>query len=217
MGIQKNAVVKANRFSTNGILQDMEIKYFEGAEWAKIFEHNNHGGTVLFTSIAEALHSETIDKYSRLYLLDSLENVNGKYEFLLQYPDDEYYNEKYNRWIQKNNPCNEYVTTTSTGEAFAEGYEAVHIDWTARYWGGLTRQQPLTSTSINPTYLSGSVGHSNWYYAIGCSSSWSGGIPAENYANTGRAQLWIRIDNLPEETKCQIAKFCIVANDFYEI
>ena len=213
MGIEKNSVVKANRFSTNGILEDMEIKTFEGAEWAKVFEHNNHGGTILFSDVNEALHSETVDKYSRLYLLDSLENINGKYEFLLQYPDDA--PALYNRWIQKNNPCNEYVTTTSTGADFAEGYETVHIDWTSHFWGGMTRQNQ-SETSIGNCYLSGSVGHTNWFFAIGAHNKHGAGIPSYD-STANRVQLWVRIDNLPEETKCQIAKFCIVANDFYEV
>lgn len=214
MGIQKNAVVKANRFSTNGILQDMEIKYFEGAEWAKIFEHNNQAGTIRFTTLAECLHSETVDKYSRFYLLDYFKNINNKYEFLLQYPDS--FTDKYNRWIQNNNPCNEYVERTSSGDGKAEGYTAIHIDWSGSYWGGLTRRNS-SETAINNCYLCGSVGHSNWWFAIAATQFYQGGIPGPGVVVTGRTQVWVRIDDLPEETKCQIAKFCIVANDFYEI
>lgn len=215
MAIKKNGVITANIFSTNGLLEDMEQKYFEGAQWAKVFEHNNHAGTVLFTSITEVRHSETTDKYSRLYLLDSLTDKNGKYEFLLQYPDD--IANQYNRWKQTNNPLNEFVTTTSAGDGKAAGYEAVHIDWNTNYWGGLTRQNSDAS-SIASTYLSGSVGHTNWFFAIGCASAWSGGIPGPNVAITGRAQLWVRIDNLVDETKAQITKQgCFAANNFYEI
>ena len=61
--IQKNGTITANIFSTNGLLENMEQKYFAGAQWAKIFEHNNHAGTVLFSSLVECLHSETKDKY----------------------------------------------------------------------------------------------------------------------------------------------------------
>ena len=119
MSVMKNSIVKANRFSTNGILEDMEIKYFEEAVWAKVFEHNTESGTVLFSTVDEVLNTQTTDKYSRLYLLDSLENTDGKYEFLLEYPDDKL--NQYNRWIQNNNPCNEYVTPTTAGDGTAEG------------------------------------------------------------------------------------------------
>ena len=80
--ITKTGVIKAKKFSTNGILEDMEQKYFEGAQWAKVFEHNNKAGTVLFTSLTEIKHSETSNKYSRLYLLDSITGKNNNYEFL---------------------------------------------------------------------------------------------------------------------------------------
>lgn len=213
MGIQKNAVVKSLQFSVQGLVEDMEIKTFEGATWAKVFEHNNHGGTVLFSTVNEALKSHTADKFSYLYLLDYFKNVNNKYEFLLQYPDDA--PTQYNRWIQKNNPCNEYVTTTSTGEAFAEGYEAVHIDWTSHFWGGMTRQNQ-SETVIGNCYLSGSVGHTNWFFAIGAHNKHVAGIPSYD-STANRVQFWVRIDNLPEETKCQIMKYCVIANDFYEI
>ena len=213
-GIQKNTVVKSNRFSTNGILEDMETKYFEGAEWAKIFEHNNHAGTVLFSSVSEALHSETPDKYSRLYLLDSFKNVNNKYEFLLQYPDN--FTDKYNRWIQNLNPCNEYITPTSSGTP-ADGYTAVHVDWTGNHWGGLTRQNSSTTEITSYCYLSGSTGHNNWWYAIASKQAFNGGIPGPSVVVTARTQLWVRIDNLPEENKFQISKNTMIANDFYEI
>ena len=185
MTVKKNGVVQLKRFSNTGILDNMEIKYFENAIWAKVFEHNNRSGTVLFTTVAEVKNSSTADKYSRLNLLDNFKASDGKYEFLLQYPDND--TTKYNRWKQTNNPLNEFVEQTSAGTGTATGYEAVHIDWNVNYWGGLTRQNSDAS-SLSPTYLSGSVGHSNWYYAIGCVSVWSGGIPGPNFAVTARAQ-----------------------------
>lgn len=213
--IQKNGIISTQRFSTNGLLDNMEIKYFDNAVWAKVFEHNNHAGTILFTTIAEVKYSNTTDKYSRIKSLDSFKATDGKIEFLLEYPDD--LSGKYNRWKQTNNPCDEFVTTTSTGDGKAEGYEAVHIDWSTNYWGGLTRQNSDVNT-LSPTYLSGSVGHTNWFYAIGSASAWSGGIPSANVAATGRAQLWVRIDTLPTETKCQVSKKeCITSTDFYEV
>lgn len=214
MSIQKNAVIIFKRFSTNGILENMQTKFFENAEWAKIFEHNNHSGTVLFTSLDECLKSNTQDKYSKIYLLDYFKSKNNKYEFLLEYPDD--VPNQYNRWIQNNNPCNEFVPTTTSGDGTAAGYTTVHMDWNGHYWGGLTRQNS-DATTISPTYLSGSVGHTNWWFAIGSSSVHAGGIPGPVNAITGRVQLWVRIDNLPDETKCQITNECMIANDFYEV
>lgn len=171
-------------------LYDMPIKSFGGARWARIFYHNNRNGSVLFTSLAECKNTQTTDKYSRLGILDSgnTYKINGKYEFLLQYPIDA--PNQYNRWRQTNAPQNEFITRSETGGQVT-GYEAVHIDWTANYWGGLERNNTST-TSYSPTWLDGSVGHGNWFYAIGSASVHARGIPS--YASTPSVvELWIRI------------------------
>lgn len=169
---------------------DMPIKSFDGARWARIFYHNNKKGTVLFTSLAECKNTQTADKYSRLGLLDSGDTykINGKYEFLLQYPIDD--PSHYNRWKQTNAPQNEYNTQSSTGTQVA-GYEAVHIDWTSNYWGGLERNNTST-TSYSLTWLDGSVGHGDWFYAIGSASTHARGIPSYN-STADVVELWIRI------------------------
>lgn len=130
-------------------LYDMPIKSFGGARWARIFYHNNRNGSVLFTSLAECKNTQTTDKYSRLGILDSGDTykINGKYEFLLQYPIDD--PGRYNRWKQTNAPQNEFVARSETGGQVT-GYEAVHIDWTDNYWGGLERSDTST-TSYSPT------------------------------------------------------------------
>lgn len=174
---------------------DMPIKSFDGARWARIFYHNNKKGTVLFTSLAECKNTQTADKYSRLGLLDSGDTykINGKYEFLLQYPIDD--PSHYNRWKQTNAPQNEYNTQTSTGTQVA-GYEAVHVDWTSNYWGGLERNEQ-DATALNSTWLDGSVGHGNWHFAIGASTAYSRGIPSGTAVINGSTadvvELWIRI------------------------
>ena len=171
-------------------LYDMPIKSFGGARWARIFYHNNRNGSVLFTSLAECKNTQTTDKYSRLGILDSGDTykINGKYEFLLQYPID--YPGLYNRWKQTNAPQNEFVARSETGGQVT-GYEAVHIDWTDNYWGGLERSDTST-TSYSPTWLDGSVGHDSWFYAIGSSSAYSHGIPSCN-STASVVELWIRI------------------------
>ena len=171
-------------------LYDMPIKSFGGARWARIFYHNNRNGSVLFTSLAECKNTQTTDKYSRLGILDSGDTykINGKYEFLLQYPIDD--PGRYNRWKQTNAPQNEFVARSETGGQVT-GYEAVHIDWTDNYWRGLERSDTST-TSYSPTWLDGSVGHDSWFYAIGSSSAYSHGIPSCD-STASVVELWIRI------------------------
>ena len=217
----KTGVVSTNTFSNSIPIQDMQTKLLDDdSVWALIFEHNCQGGTVLFESVDEARNTQTANKYSRLYLLDneSFKSISdGKYEFMLCYPDD---TSDYNRWKQTNNPCNEYKGTDDS-TLTADGYEAISIAWTSNYWGGLTRQNEST-TLTSRCYLSGAVGHSNWYYAIGASEIWKTGIPScgdavSDGSTSGRVQLWIRIDNTNITSNFKIYDKCIVANDFIEI
>lgn len=168
----------------------------DGSLWARVFYHNCKEGADLFTSLAQIKSVNTDTKYSKLSSLSNYKFSDGKYEFLLRYPNLSA--TQYNRWKQTNNPCDEFITTTTAGDGTATGYTAVHIDWTGLYWGGLTRQNSDANT-ITDTYLSGSVGHGNWFYALGATSSWGIGIPAylsgQNYANWGSVELWVRIND----------------------
>ena len=183
-------------------LYDMAIKTMgDGSVWARIFYHYNDQGTVLFTSLAECKNTQQTNKYSRLYLLeDDTFKRSGKFEFMLTYPNN---SAGYNRWKQTNAPQNEFITETTAGTGTATGYEAVHIDWSTNYWGGLTRQAEDV-TSYNPCYLSGSVGHANWYYAIGASVTHGDGIPTAtdiNGSTSSCVELWVRIDDETTNSK----------------
>lgn len=168
----------------------------DGSLWARVFYHNCKEGADLFTSLAQIKSVNTDTKYSKLSSLSNYKFSDGKYEFLLRYPNLSA--TQYNRWKQTNSPCDEFITTTTAGTVTATGYTAVHIDWTGHYWGGLTRQNSDANT-IADTYLSGSVGHVNCYYALGATSSWGIGIPAylsgQDYTNWGSVELWVRIND----------------------
>lgn len=164
----------------------------DGSLWARIFYHNCKEGSDLFTSVAQTKSVNTDTKYSKLDTISKYKLSSGKYEFLLRYPNQ---STSYNRWKQTNAPQDEFVTVTSDGSGKAAGYEAVHIDWTANYWGGLTRQSSdATAFNSSSCYISGSVGHGNWFYAIGAAATYGEGIPS--YSSTwGSVELWVRLDN----------------------
>ena len=196
----KQGVVKFDSFC------EYEQKQFQGALWLKIFDHNNNAGTVVFANQAEALLSTTEDKFSRLCLLSNLKSSDGKYEFLLEYPDDRL--GQYNRWIQTSNPTVDSIA----------GYTAIHIDWAESSWGGLA-----PSTSTTRTFIDGSPGAGSWWYAIGAYTKYTDGgktgIPGNSPPSvTGRAQLWVRIDNVANpKLNLQITKSNdIISNEFYE-
>lgn len=179
-------------------IHDMAIKYFENALWARVFYHQCNEGTTLFTSLAEAKNTQTADKYSRLYLLDdnTYKGSDGKFEFMLTYPNDKGYTQ-YNRWKQTNAPQKEF--TARTTPQTVTGYSGVHIDWTANYWGGLERFQTDVS-AFATTYIDGSVGHGNWFYAIGAANTHGYGIPSYD-STSSIVELWVRIDDQAVSSK----------------
>ena len=72
---KKNGIVCTGSFSDTAPILDMEAKILsDGSAWARVFMHNCHGGTVLFTSYSEVMNTQTPDKYSRLYLLDKFKS-----------------------------------------------------------------------------------------------------------------------------------------------
>ena len=178
--------------TTNIDLSNVQTKRENGASWARVFYHNNRGGSTLFANETEAKSVDTAYKYSALGTLDNYKDSTGNWEFMLQYPRD--ISGKYNRWKQTANP----VTTTvanGTGSETAPGYSAVHIDWNQNYWGGLTK------STASQTFINGSVGYAWWQYAIGAYQAWNGGIPGPSNPVFQGTELWARIDTLTKANK----------------
>ena len=173
-------------------LSKVQTKRENGASWARVFYHNNRGGSTLFANETEAKSVDVSYKYSALGTLDNYKDTTGNWEFMLQYPEIK---GKYNRWKQTGNPA---TTTIANGDgsANAPGYSAVHIDWNYDYWGGLTK------STAPETFLNGSVGMGTWFYAIGAYKGWYGGIPGPNDTAVFQGtELWARIDTLTKANK----------------
>lgn len=97
-------------------------------------------------------------------ILDDLElyrNDDGLFYFRLMWPRDP---SVVYEWSQSSNPVLQGIN----------GYTAIKIPYTGRYWGGL---EPS-----DYALMDGSVNHGNWFYAVGSYQIWTGGIPA--YAKT---------------------------------
>jgi len=123
-----------------------------GCIWLKIFHHNGYGGS-MFRDFSHALSSDEPNLYSILHKITDSYKINGKFEFLLEYPELS----GYNRWKQSYHPINENDDVRPV-----RGYEAISISWQTEYWGGLTK-----SSRIGNTLIDGSCGHSYWFYSIG--------------------------------------------------
>ncbi len=88
-----------------------------------------------------------------------------------------------NEWKQTSDP----VTTSEA----VQGYLAVDINSTAQYWGGLAK------SSAGQTFIDGSVGHGNWFYAIGSNAAHGGGIPGPNTQVVTKVELYACGSALP--------------------
>lgn len=174
-------------------------KLSDGSLWKCVFYHNIGSSTApnLFASNAEAGKSYTSTKYSILAnALDQFKypwTDTANYEFLLTYncsSTQTFNSSVYQRWRQQLNPTVETSTDTTDGTTVA-GLENITTGLgIGNFWGGLT-----LSTSTG-SYLDGSVGHGNWFYAVGARSfHGTYGIPTSSSANTSASEglLFIRI------------------------
>ena len=166
------------------------FKVFVGRKWLLIFHHKYETDEDLFNNEEEVLSSSKENKFSILGSIDKSFRRNNKYEFLLEYPEKE----GFNQWTQTKNPV--------FAEPWKEnGYKPISISWSNESWHGLAR-----SSRVNHTFIDGSPSHDDWFYSIGTYLAWYGSIPGItnilNYPENEREQLkvrevnlWIRIDN----------------------
>lgn len=208
IAIKQNGVLKAGAFQELYVLPD------DHSKWLRVFYHNNKSGIVLFKSVAEARHCSNVDKFSRLDMLDQLRDSDGKYEFLLRYPID---STGYNRWKQNDNPCNLKTAESEAGAPVPE-YTAIHIDWDSNHWGGLEREWDDANKAGSASYLCGSTGHNNWFYAIGSFEKFQSGIPKWSDNTTSIVELYVRYDTLAAPFNVRFSNSNeLIASDIIEI
>lgn len=176
--VTKKAQIKGfevNEIDYDRLTKRQNIVEKDGAKWVEVFYHNTNNNTEWFANEAEALHCTSQYKYSRLDCLEQYRQADGKFEFLLEYPEIP---DQFNRWKQTDNPA---ITEEINGSAVSNvnGYEAIHIDWSNEFGGLIKSNQPCT-------LLDGSTNFKFWFYAIGCygiddleSSNWAGKLPGQ--------------------------------------
>ena len=103
------------------------------------------------------------DNFSILDQLEKYRQADGKFTFQMRWPNSG--SRHINTWRQQSNP----VTRTQGG---VDGYREIQIAHSDHYWRGLEHN------SGKESLLDGSVDHGHWYYAVGSTEVWQGGIPA---------------------------------------
>lgn len=96
------------------------------------------------------------DNYAILHWMDKL-RPGGRYYFKMVWPEDP---DVYYTWSQTNDPLYENIA----------GYEAGHIPFTGKSWGGLEPSE----TAI----MDGSVKSSESFYSVGAYATFNGGYPS---------------------------------------
>lgn len=139
--------------------------------------------------------------YSLLSDLEKEEfyKINGRYEFLIHYP--ELPGENYNWWRQTLSPTiqTEDISKSESPDHYVLGYENVSVHYTSARWGGLC----LTNNN-NKSYINGAINFHQWFYAIGCYGTLEKGIPGpllneRIYYN--QVALYVKINSL-DMLKC---------------
>ena len=142
---------------TNGIYKYVAIN---NSQWIIVF-HHNIVKTSPFTSEEETLFSLTDQKYSILGHINDEHKYDGKFEFIVYYPEPKLYL----WWRQSKNPVYDYEVQ---GIRSAEGFEPIYNSSYIEKWGGLVRSTIKDShlTSIG-CFLDGNPGIYNWWFTIG--------------------------------------------------
>ena len=184
---------------------DYKLVTKQGVKWLLVFHHNTHNNTEWFKDEEEALHCNSKYKYSILDELEYFRGSDGKFEFLLEYPEIP---NQYNRWKQTDNPA---TVQEDYGDSVipSNGYEAIHIDW-SDIFGGLLKHKPGGGVDTARTFLDGSTNMgSMWFYSIGCYNSssvnWLNALPGQHqfsylpgYESSNPAHevnLYVRLDD----------------------
>ena len=167
---------------------------FDNSLWIKIFYHNYYNLEV-FDNEDEVLYSTKEHKYSIFREIKENHRINGKFEFILYYPE---LKTQYNHWRQTNSP---HVESEYLDKPKAVGYEPIKIDWESQDWGGLNRNKLWGQKS---SFIDGSVGQAGWFYAIGLLNNKTsyavGKMPGPDYEVT-EVYLWMRIEDFAKIMK----------------
>ena len=204
----KNGVATAASFGNAAApLQEMEIKSLDdGSVWARIHYLDVSRLEEWFADEAEVMKCiDKTNRYSRMGIVDMFKQTNGTFEFMIMYPSLSA--TLYNRWSQ----------TSSPNETSATSFTKITTGWKSNF-GPIVRRENATLAC----YSCQNEGTTNWYNAIGqytiCTSP-AVTIPSaagREYVCTS-VELWVRIDQLPETSICQIFDNSITATSFIEI
>jgi hypothetical protein len=152
----------------------------DGGGWTKIFNHNIVDG--YFANSTDVLSKNVANPNANLYsILNQLDEfkANNRYIFRINWPG---YVQR-NIWMQSSSPLISQPVA---------GYVPLSIDTSSQGWGGIERDCGVGCAN---TFMDGTIGTTNYFYAIGQYAVWTGGIPASyevSMSGVQQVQLWTR-------------------------
>lgn len=200
----QTGVVKAQTITTMRNLHGMPVKLLsDGSAWARIHWIDFSISQDYFTTAQVQECTNQSNRFSLMKYIDNFKTANGVYEFMLTYPQHNTKGKLYNRWRQTNSPNAAWNTGT--------GYEAVGTQAFSSYLAPLTK----CNSSGSAVYCTNYSG--NWWAPIGQLTLYNKkGIPAADGSTQLETELWVRIDNIPNNIKMQIFKDCLQSTNFIE-
>lgn len=149
----------------------------DGSQWIRIYVYVPSSANMVFKNIGEVLNGYNGFMFSKLDELNEFQSIEGKWEFMLTYPDKS--NTKYNRWKQPYSPYSTNITN-----------EKIHTDYVG-YNGALRRH-------LASEYCAFKCDSNNtWYAPIGVYSLWeNNSIPCADGTQSYNNELWVRVDNV---------------------
>eukprot|EP01043_Picozoa_sp_COSAG02_P028928 COSAG02_NODE_1778_length_10950_cov_7.595060_1_plen_2048_part_10 len=166
--------------------------------WSLLFRQTAGNYPALPTDWLRVEPSSNASDFSRLDELESWRSPSdGKFRLKLVWPQRAS-GPTSQEWKQTTNPV------TAASQSGVVGYEPVDVHYSpdrcqadgCRHWGGLER----SSTNQNLALLDGSVSHSFWWFAVGTTQAFRGGIPGGDQVES-QVELYAYVD--PSESAAQ--------------
>ena len=164
-------------------------KLERNAIWLLLFHHDVTIGDFFYShEEGKRCLNYTGGKYSILYTLNKEYRINGKFEFLLEYPEIN----KSNQWRQSNNPLHQPLIYNKN----VTGYTPIDIQMTDNAWCGLYYH-------ASSALLAGSY-DGRWHYAIGATNKEFFPCFPGPGTSSKIVSLWVRVRGEPN--KCTLRR-----------
>lgn len=201
-----NKVTKAGLLESANICEIDGLSYLkydpnvyiepDGSAWVRIYHHNNPGAGS-FSGSNDFAHSVYLDE-NRWFNVEVCDHID-KWEFMVKGRFTKNGDDWKVRWIQNVNPMTAAyadVAAANVTKITGNGYDAYKSSW-----GGLYAKK-------GSAYLTTNNGNSgNWWGAVGSYSVYRSGIPgwgpSDTVTTTGFNDLYVRIDNLGNDSPTQ--------------